>query len=227
MLLIFVENVYAENSAEILNNSVLLSRSVAFIAILLWSGFLFLRFQTHTALFEEDAFLDEGREPMISELKLMSTIWDIFGPIPRFIFLVFYLMAFMFFVDSLAVALIQFSPKFQAIVCTFAIPLLIRPMSYVYLIMYTRREMIHTAIEASLRTGLCSALAVAPTMVIFGWVLSQPMTLVFSRAQTAAYGVSVWSMINFVHGSRTNGFKGILLIWIYILVAFALGVLMK
>lgn len=228
ILLVFAENELAENPAEIPNKNVLLSRSVAVIAILLWSGFLYLRFQTHTSLFEEDAaFYEENDGASALEVRTRSTVWDILGPLPRGIFLVFYLTSFIFFVDSFVVSLLQFSPKFQAIVCTFAVPLLIRPMFYVDIFLYAQRQWIHTAIETSLRTGLCTAVAVAPTLVVVGWMLSQPMTLVFSRAQTAAYGVAVWFVIIFVHGYQTNYLKGVMLICIYILVAFALGISMK
>ena len=207
---------------------VLLSRGVAIVAILLWIGFLFLRFKTHADLFEEEAAsYEENYDESAHEVNIRSTIWDILGPIPRRIFLVFYLTILVFFVDSFVVALMQFPPKFQATICTFAVPLLIRPMFYVDILVYARMNRIDTAIETSLRTGLCTALAVAPTLVIIGWMLSQPMTLVFSKVQTAAYGIAVWFVLIFVHGFRTNYLKGILLICIYILVAFALAVTMK
>ncbi|KAL8794635.1 MAG: hypothetical protein Q9195_002831 [Heterodermia aff. obscurata] len=224
MLCVFVESVSTESSAEILHNNVLLSRGVAIIAILLWSGFLFLRFQTHALLFDEnDRFYDDERVPKVSR----PTIWPTLGPIPRVVALVFYLAILMLFVGSFVVTLIQFSPQIQAKFCTFAVPLLIRPMSYVDILIYARLQWINSAVETSLRTGLCTALAVAPTLVIVGWMLSQPMTLAFSTAQTAAYGVSIWFVIIFIHGNRTNYLKGVLLVSIYILVALALGISMK
>ena len=228
ILLVFVETAAAENSAEIFDSNVLLSRGVAIVAILLWNAFLLLRFKTHADLFEqESAYYEENYDASVLEVNIRSTIWDILGPIPRGMFLVIYLTILIFFVDSFVIALMQFPPKLQAIVCTFAVPLLIRPMFYVDILFYARTNKLDTAIETSLRTGLCTALAVAPTLVIIGWMLSQPMTLVFSKAQTAGYGIAVWFVIIYVQGFRTNYLKGILLICIYVLVAFALAVSMK
>ena len=228
VLLAFVESVSVENPAEILHSNVLLSRSVAVIAILLWGGFLLLRFQTHASLFDEDApFYEESDDANAHKDQIRSTSWDILDPIPRVMLLLFYLPILMFFVDSFVVALIQFPTRFQAMVCTFAVPLIIRPMSYVDILTYARLQWINTACETSLRIGLCTAMAVAPTLVIVGWMLSQPMTLVFSGAQTAAYGSAVWFVIIFIQGHRTNYLKGALLICIYVLAAFGLGISMK
>ena len=225
LVLLVFENVSAENAAKILNSSVMLSRSASIITLLLWTGFLFLRFKTHTALFEEDAaFSDESDYEGPPYVKVRSTNWDILGPIPRLIVFVLYLAILMFFVDSFVVALIRFPPRFQAMICTFAVPLLIRPMSYVDILRYARLQWINSAIETSLRIGLCTAMLVAPTLVMIGWMLSRPVTLVFSTTQTAAYAVAVWFVIIFVNGPA-NYLKGCLLICIYILMAFALGVL--
>ena len=195
---------------------------------MLWIGFLVSRFQVHIDLFEEDAaFFEENQDTRAPEVKTRSTIWDILGPTPRVTVLIFYLTILMFFIDSFVAALIRFPPKLQAMICTFAVPLLIRPMSYFDILTYARLNWISAAVETSLRTGLCTALAVAPTLVIIGWMVSQPMTLVFSRAQTAAYGVAVWFVIIFVRGYTTNYLKGVLLLSVYILVVFALVISMK
>ena len=63
------------------------------------------------------------------------------------------------------------------------------------------------------------ALAVGPILVITGWILSTPMTLVFGTFETAVYGVVVWMLMIFVRRQISTYIEGSLLVGMYVILA--------
>ena len=74
-------------------------------------------------------------------------------------------------------------------------------------------------IEATLGTGVCIGLLIGPVLVIVGWIISSPMTLVFSTFQLTAYGITGWMLMFFVQRRRSTWFGGSLLVGMYIILA--------
>ena len=226
ILLVFVQARDSDSSSQALAGSVVVSRGAAVIAILLWITFLYLRFKTHTELneswsddqpdYDDETIPDADDRPRAWDGKSRLSQWTV-------VFLL-YLAFLAFCIDSFAAALLQYPPYFHVPFCVFGVPLLLKPMSYVNALMCARGGAMDAAIEATLGTGLCIALAIAPSLVIVGWIFSLPMTLMFGKFETAAYGVAVWLVVIFVHGQKSTSSKGALLVLAYVLIAVAFGI---
>lgn len=115
-------------------------------------------------------------------------------------------------IDSPVAVLLRFPSRFQTLFCLFGIPLLLKPRRYINAIARARPGSLDEAIEATLGTGVCVALAVGPILVITGWILSTPMTLVFGTFETAVYGVVVWMLMIFVRRQISTYIEGSLLV---------------
>jgi Ca2+:H+ antiporter len=71
------------------------------------------------------------------------------------------------------------------------------------------------------------ALFVAPLLVLFGMVINQPMSLVFTQFEVLAVGISVVIATIVSHDGESNWFEGILLLGVYFILAVAFFYLRK
>ena len=78
------------------------------------------------------------------------------------------------------------------------------------------------ATDAILEIGLRILIVTGPLLVIAGWIFSLPMNLVFDKTQTAAYGFTVWMLIIFVQGGKSNYYKGAFLLGMYLVLGLCL-----
>lgn len=135
-----------------------------------------------------------------------------------------YVSLLVFCIDSLVAALLRFPSRFQTLFCLFGVPLLLKPRLYIHAIVCAEEDFFDKAIEATLGTGICVALAVGPLLVVTGWILSTPMTLMIGILETAAYGIAVWIIMIFVRRQRSTYMDGSMLVGIYVILALGLGI---
>ena len=182
------------------------------------------------------AFQDQHLEPL-SRQEFATLLLFLF---PRLIFHMFvavcrftlrkwtlYICLLIYCIDSFVMILLSFQPKVQTLLCLFGVPLLLDSPTYFKAVIGAIRQDLSSdhldrAIDTTLGTGVCVALAVGPILVIAGWILSLPMTLMFNEVETAVYGITVWMLIIFVHDQKSDYYKASLLIGMYIILAMAL-----
>ena len=194
------------------------------------------RFSGDPGIWIEPEFQDKHLEPL-SKQEFASLLLFLF---PRWIFHMFvalcrfalrkrtlYICLLIYCIDSLVTILLSFQPKVQALLCLFGVPLLLDSPTYLEAVVGAIRQDLSSddlngAIDTTLGTGVCVALAVGPILVIAGWILSLPMTLMFNEVETMAYGIAVWILTIFVHDGISNYYKASLLIGMYIILAMGL-----
>ena len=127
-----------------------------------------------------------------------------------------YICLFIYCIDSFVTILLSFQPKVQTLLCLFGVPLLLDSPTYLEAVIGVIRNDIISddmvgAIDTTLGTGVCVALAVRPILAIAGWVLSLPMTLMFNEVETTANGIAVLMLIIFINDQKGDYHKALLL----------------
>ncbi|KAJ5111207.1 hypothetical protein N7532_001742 [Penicillium argentinense] len=82
-------------------------------------------------------------------------------------------------------------------------------------------DQIERGIRAVINTILRLTMLVAPVLVLFGWIFSQPLVLKFDEFETTTLLLSIVVMTYLIADGRSNYFEGLMLIGTYLIMSFS------
>jgi len=211
-------------TAPMESNILILSRTTAIILLALFSVYVFFQLKTHTYLFlfldpstEQIALVEDRRDSSFSEDGRTPTLspWAASGVLLISALCITVCISLLISTSSsLATSKpIAFSKIFIGMVL---IPLAGNIGKCIALVSISRNKRIDFAIRTILNSVLQISLLITPFLVLFGWVLGQPMMLNFDIFQAAVFFLAILVVSYVVQDGKTNYFEGIMLIGTYV-----------
>lgn len=101
------------------------------------------------------------------------------------------------------------------------IPIVGNAAEHATAVLCAMKDKMDMAVGVSIGSSMQIALFMTPFMVILGWVLGQPMSLLFTTFETCVLFISVMILYYIVNDGESNWLEGIMLIGSYLIVSIA------
>lgn len=188
-------------------NVLTLSRITAIILLILYIVFLYFQTKSHAHLFKEEEAGDKELDPWSASAVLVFATIGVTVCSDNL-------------VDSVdgVVESLNISRPFIGLII---VPIVGNAGEYVTAVSASVRDKLDLAISLVVGSTLQIALFVTPFLVIVGWIINRPMTLMFDIFETAVLSLAVLVVNYLVQDGRTNYFAGALLIGTYTIIAVA------
>lgn len=198
--------------ADIVRLDVNVSEAAAFVLLLLYLGYLYFTLRTHRDLLST---ADEGHD------EHDGPLWSVSRAV-GLLLAATVAVAFMseFLVGTLdeATASLGLSEFFVGLIL---IPIIGNAAEHAAAVLFALRNKMDLSMTISLGSTVQVALLVAPLLVLAGLVVGQPMNLVVTPLELVAVGAGVVIANSVARDGETNWFEGLLLLGVYVILAFA------
>jgi Ca2+:H+ antiporter len=219
---LLLESDYVTASMD--NNILILSRSTAIILLILFGIYVYFQLKTHTYLFlfldpprDRSIIHEDRRDSTFSEEELAPTLslWAaggvLFASTSCITLCIVYLVNA---ADGLAKSKsVDISRLFIGMVL---IPTAGNIGKCIALVAISRKKRIDFAIRTILNSVLQISLLITPCLVIFGWIIGQPMMLNFDIFEIAVFLLAIIVVSYVIQDGKTNYFEGIMLMGTYV-----------
>ncbi|KAF5098184.1 hypothetical protein D0Z00_002132 [Geotrichum galactomycetum] len=101
------------------------------------------------------------------------------------------------------------------------IPIVGNAAEHATAVLCAMKDKMDMAVGVSIGSSMQIALFMTPFMVILGWILGQPMSLLFTTFETCVLFISVMILYYIVNDGESNWLEGIMLIGSYLIVSIA------
>ncbi|RAL07377.1 vacuolar calcium ion transporter [Aspergillus homomorphus CBS 101889] len=196
---------------ELGDRTVSFSRGTSIILLCVYAGYLYFQLGTHRHLFrreQADAHCTAASSPIPALLTLfLSTLATI--PCTRYL------------ADTLVITAARTGLSKTFLAATL-VPLACTAASGMTLARAcARSEDVDAAIRASVQHVVHVGLFAMPVLVVLGWVLGKPMTLVFDEFETAVLFFAVFLVNGLLHGGKYSVVHGLALVALYAILTLA------
>lgn len=225
----------ASGAKEKTESILFLSRGTAIILLILYVMYLVFQLRTHSNLF--DAEVQSSAEEHGSEEPCM-------GPIAAGAVLVVTTVLVAICADYLVGSIddiVESGGISKAFIGLILIPIVGNAAEHVTAVVVAVRNKMDLAMGVAIGSSIQIALLVTPFLVIFGWIIGQPMSLhfeicksiayprssmpekllTFHLVETVAFAVSVLVVTYIVQDGKSNYLEGAMLLGLYIIIAVA------
>jgi len=199
--------VSGSKSIEHDQNVLTLSHITSIILLILYAVYLYFQIKSHAHLFKEEEAGDKELDPWSASAVLILATLGVTVCSDNL-------------VDSIdgVVESLNISRPFIGLII---VPIVGNAGEYVTAVSASMRNKLDLAVSLVVGSTLQIALFVTPFMVIVGWIINRPMTLMFDIFETAVFSLAVLVVNYLVQDGRTNYFAGALLIGTYAVIAVA------
>ncbi|OJJ38799.1 hypothetical protein ASPWEDRAFT_57405 [Aspergillus wentii DTO 134E9] len=199
--------------AEDLNESVLaISRAAAILLFLLYLVYLYFQLKSHADLFSTEEDSDEAEGP------------PLLGPWSASVVLILTTLGVGCCSDQLIDSvdgIVEAWNISRAFIGLIIVPIVGNAGEFTTTVNSAMKGNLGLAIGVIVGSTLQIALFVTPFMVIWGWIINEPMSLHFNTFETAVFSLTVILTNSLTRDGRSNYFEGSLLIGMYLILAVA------
>ena len=183
-------------------NVLILSRITSIILLILYVVYLYFQTRSHAHLFKEEEAGDKQLDPWSASAVLILATLGVTVCSDNL-------------VDSIdgVVESLNISRPFIGLII---VPIVGNAGEYVMAVSMSMRDKLDFAISLIVGSTLQIALFVTPFLVIAGWIINRPMTLMFDIFETAVFSLAVLVVNYLLQDGRTNYFAGALLLGTYV-----------
>lgn len=200
------------------NGVLSLSRGIALFGIFISSIWCLFRLKTHPALFDTDVNENDGED----EDEDQDDNKALFTPITAAVMALFFLSFLVLVSEAFFHSLQSKTTRFRAVAVLFVLPVVGKMVQHVDTIRKALHNQLDQVLDWTTDLNLMVSLGMLSFWVALGWVLQQPMSLLFDSVGTTVYALSSYIGMLVVGHGRVNFFSGVTLVSMYTLGAFGL-----
>lgn len=207
-----------------------LSRGASVVLLIIYSLYLFFQLKTHADYFEQQNLdveaapssytglpSDETEEEEDEHSSILST-----GEALALLTVVTLAVSYCadYLVDSID-SIVSETGISKTFIGLILIPIVGNAAEHVTAVVVAMKDKMDLAVGVAIGSSMQIALFLTPFLVILGWIVGQPMSLLFSTFETCVLFVSVMILTYIVADGESNWLEGCMLIGTYIIIAIS------
>ncbi|KIW02384.1 calcium/proton exchanger, variant [Verruconis gallopava] len=190
-----------------------LSRGTSLLLLVLYISYLFFQLKTHHYLFDEESQQESEEE----EEHILSP-WA--AGVALLVVTVMVAVCAEYLVDSID-SIVETSHISKTFIGLILIPIVGNAAEHVTACVVAYKGKMDLAIGVAIGSSLQIAIFVTPFLVILGWIIHQPMTLLFQGFETVMFFLSVLVVNYLIQDGKSNWLEGAMCLGMYIVIALA------
>lgn len=188
--------------------------AISIVLILLYFANLLFSLKTHKHLLQPAAVTAEDADEVTASWSLKKSIAVLLGVTLLIVFLCEELVGSV----EHAAATLGMTPVFVGVIL---LAIVGNAAENSTAVMMARKNKMDLSLNIVLGSSTQIAMFVAPVVVIAGFIMHQPMDLVFSQAEILAVTASVMVVTRVVHDGKSNWLEGVMLLGLYAIIGVA------
>lgn len=212
-------------------NVLAVSRGAAIVLLFIYIFYLYFQLYTHADYFEQqnsqesqvseptDSYTNPNEQPtIVHEDGTLLNTWE------ALLLLAIVTVIVSFCADYLVSsidALVESTGISKTFVGLILVPIVGNAAEHVTAVVVAMKDKMDLAVGVAIGSSMQIALFLTPFLVILGWIVGQPMSLLFSTFETCVLFVSVMILTYIVADGESNWLEGTMLIGTYIIIALA------
>lgn len=189
-----------------------ISRWSSLVLLVVYGLYLVFQLKTHTVFFEPSS--EEEEEPPTNELTLPACL------ILLAIITLVVAACAEYLVGSIE-DVVEHTSLSKSFIGLILLPIVGNAAEHVTAVFMAMKNKLDLTMNVAVGSSMQIALFMTPFLVIWGWIIGQPMTLFFHTFESILLFVSVYLSGMVLEDGESNWFEGVLLIALYVLIAIA------
>ncbi|XP_058108789.1 vacuolar cation/proton exchanger 2-like isoform X3 [Magnolia sinica] len=208
---------FTRSEVHVGRSELALSRFSSFVMLVAYAGYLFFQLKSHQSLY--DPIVEEGdrrEENSYDEDVPEITLWESIAWLAVLTVWVSVISGYL--VDAIQGASDLWNMP-VAFISVILLPIVGNAAEHASAIMFATKNKLDITLGVAIGSSTQISMFVIPFCVVVGWVMRQPMDLNFQLFETATLFITVLVVAFMLQEGTANYFKGLMLIFCYLIVA--------